>query len=92
MGSSLDQGALIQNQYLVGVPDGVEPVGDHDDAAPRSQLAERGLDGVLGAWVYRGGYFIQQEQRRILEQCPGDRQPLPLSSRRPNPDSPTFVW
>src|SRR4051812_21348033 len=42
------------------------------------EIAERMTDRFLGLAVERGSGLIQQQQRRVLQECPSDRDTLAL--------------
>ena len=45
---------------------------------PRSRRERGGLDGALVFHIQAGGGLVQQHHRRVLQQGPGDGDPLPL--------------
>ena len=44
---------------------------------------QRILDQPLRVAVERAGGFVEDQNRRVPEQCPGNRDPLPLATREP---------
>ena len=53
----------------------------HDQrGAPRHRLLHRGENFVFRVWVDRGGWIIEDQDRRIEQQRAGDRQSLPLAA------------
>src|SRR5690606_29578771 len=46
------------------------------------QVFERGLHRAFALCVERGRRFVEQQNRRILEQCPGDGDALLLAARQ----------
>src|SRR5438309_8240469 len=82
MGAALDDLPLVEHDDLVGFDDGRKPVGDHDRRPAFGDLVERFLDGLLSAAVERAGRFVEHEDRRVLEQRAGDRDPLLLAARK----------
>ena len=51
----------------------------------RDDAVERLLDRLLGAAVERAGRFVEHQDRRVLEQGPGDRDALLLAARQLEP-------
>ena len=76
MRSALDDPAVIENQDLVRAHDRRKPVRDHDAGAMRHQMLERLLDQPFGRRVDARRRFIQNQNRRILQERPRDREPL----------------
>ena len=71
----------VDDQDRVGVADRGQPVGD-DERRPVLHDAGQGLlDQPLGLGIEGRGRFVQDEDRRVLEQGPGEGQPLPLADR-----------
>src|SRR5579883_1985135 len=52
-----------------------------DHGAPTHQGPERLLDGLFGFRIESGRCFIQQKQRRILQECTSNRDALALPAR-----------
>ena len=55
-------------------------VRDRNHGAPAHQPAERLADRLLGFAVERGGGFIEQQDRRVLQEGARDGDALPLSA------------
>src|SRR6266508_1157546 len=83
VGAALDQAAVVQHQDLVGGQHRRQPVGDRDRGPPGKQRLEGRLDELLGDGVQVGGGLVQQQDARVLEDHPGDRDPLLLPARQP---------
>lgn len=79
--ASLDDGPPIQNQYLVGFLDRLEPVGDDDDRPAPEEVMKSDVDFFFGEAVERAGRFVKQDDFRIFYENFGDGKALPLSSR-----------
>ena len=58
-----------------------KPMRDDERRAVVHQLLQRILDEALGLGVERGGRFVEDQDRRILQQRARDRDALPLSAR-----------
>ena len=70
--------APVEDDHPVALPQRAQPVGDDQRRASLHGPLHRFQDFVLGVRIDRGGRIIEQENRRIEEHRPGDRQPLPL--------------
>src|SRR3954451_10641025 len=66
--AALDDLAALDHQNGVGVHDGVQAVGDHDGGAVLAKMVDRLLHGFFGFRIQRGSGFIEQDDRRILDQ------------------------
>ena len=64
----------------MGVADGLEPMGDHDDGL----FVGQGVDGLhqllLVLRIHVGGGLVQDDDGRVLHHGPSDGQPLPLTA------------
>ncbi len=80
MGAALHHLASVDHGDLVGVNNGREPVGDHDHGALVGDALQRALDGRLGLVVHGTGGLVQHQDRRVLEQRPGQREALALAA------------
>ena len=80
MGAPLDDPSLVQHDDLVGIAHGGEPVGDHQHGPVLHQAIDRLLDQSLRFGVEGAGGLVEDQDRRVAQQCPGDRDPLALSA------------
>jgi hypothetical protein len=55
-------------------------MGDDESGAAFHHFVERGVEPGFGQRVERAGRFVEDEDRRIFEQCPGHREALPLAA------------
>ena len=78
--AALDDLAGLDHQNGVGVHDGVQAVGDDDGGAALAEMLDRLLHGLFGFRIQRGGGFIQQDDRRVLDQRTRDRDALALAA------------
>src|SRR5207237_9973706 len=76
----LDDAAVIENDYLVGVADRREAVRDRDRRAALGQPVERLLHQPLGLGVERARRFVEDEDRRVAQDRAGDRDALLLTA------------
>jgi hypothetical protein len=80
MPSALDDLAALDHQDRIGMHDGVQAVGDDDGGAALAQMLDRLLHLLFGFRIQRCGCFIEQDDRRVLDQRAGDRDALPLAA------------
>ena len=64
----------------IAVHDGAEPVRDDEARAAAHELGEACLDEALALGVEVAGGLVENQDRRILEQCAGDGQALALAA------------
>lgn len=83
--------AVVQDDDLVCVADGVEPVGDDEDGAMLDEPGQGLLDGVFVDRVERGGGFVEQQDGCALGDGAGDGDPLSFPPDRVRPPSPIRV-
>ena len=79
MGALLDDRAVLHHQDQVGVADRGQPVGDDEAGPVRAQRGHRLLHQHLGAGVDRAGRLVEDQQRRVGEERPGDGDQLLLA-------------
>ena len=73
---ALDDLPLVQDDDLVAVADGAQPVGDDQaGAAPPAQVV---VDALLGRGIQGAGRLVQHQDAGGQRQRPGDLQPLAL--------------
>ena len=81
--AALPDPAAVDDQDLVGLLDGGQPVGD-DQRGPAGQgRGERVLNGNLLLGVEVRGGLVEQHDSRGLQQQPGQGDPLFLAARQP---------
>ena len=80
MQAALDDLAALDHQDGVGVHDGVQAVGDHDGGAVLAEMVDRLLHRFFGFRIERRGGLVEQDDRRVLDQRPGDRDALALAA------------
>ena len=83
MRSLLDDLPVLEHDDQVGVADRREPVGDDERRAAVQQAAQRALDLPLGADVDRARRLVEDQDPRVGEQRPCERDELPLAEREP---------
>ncbi len=85
MPAAFDDMALVEDEDAVGADDARQPVREDQGRASRRQAVDRLLDHRLVLRVHRGERFVENEDRRIPQQRPGDRQALALAARQQDP-------
>lgn len=83
MASTLNDALAVDDDDLVGIPDGGETVGDGDGGAVSGELLQAFLDVAFTFIVQGAGGLIQDQDRRIFKEYPGNGDPLLLSARKP---------
>jgi hypothetical protein len=79
----LDDLPVLQDDDQVGVADRREAVGDDECGAPVQEALQGALDLPLGADVDRARRLVEDQDARIREQRPRERDQLALSERQP---------
>ena len=89
VGAGLAQPARLQHVDPIGVPDGAQPVGDHERRPPLRDRLQRALDRRLGLVVDRARRLVQDQDRRVAERWLGRSRGagagLPRASGRARP-------
>ena len=85
MRPALDDAALLEDEDLVGVGDGRQPVGDHQRRAPLAGPTQGVLDGRLGAGVQGAGRLVEDQHPGIGQQGAGQAHPLTLAAGQLQP-------
>ena len=85
MPAAFDDMALVEDEDAVGADDARQPVREDQGRASCRQAVDRLLDHRLVLRVHRGERFVENEDRRIPQQRPGDRQALALAARQQDP-------
>src|SRR5207302_2644332 len=74
----LDDAPVVEHDEAIHAGDGGEAVGDGYDGASAHQLAELFLDRRLDLGIECRGRLVEDQDRRILEDHPGDGDALAL--------------
>ena len=78
--AGLDDPSVLKHQNARRIAHGGEPVGDDEGGAAFHDFVERQIDALLGHRIERAGGFVEDQDRRVLEQRAGDGEPLPLAA------------
>src|SRR6476661_6991334 len=76
VGSALDDTAVIKHENLICAHDSGKPVRNYDASTVEHQSLERFLNETLRRSVHARRRFIQNQNWRILQECPRNRKPL----------------
>ena len=82
VGPGLDHLAVLQHDDDVGRAHRLEPVGDQEGGATARGLEQPGLHLGLGVGVQPGRRLVEQQERGVAQDGPGDGQPLALPARQ----------
>src|SRR5215831_936645 len=82
MGAFLDNVAVIEHDETVEAGDCREAMSDGDDRAPPHQPVELLLDRCLDLRIERRGGLVKDENGRVFEDYPRERDALPLAARQ----------
>ena len=80
VGSLLDDASLVHDHDRIGLLDGRQAVGNDQRGAVGHDVIERILDVALGLGVECRRRFVENEDRRVLEDRSRNRQALPLAA------------
>ena len=78
MGAGFGDHAVVEDDDLVGMGDGVQPVGDDQDGPVLGQPIERLLHKVFRFRVGESGGLVEDQHRGVGKDGAGDGQALPL--------------
>src|SRR5262249_6261554 len=79
--SALDDPSVVHHEDQLRAQHGAEAVRDHQTAAAGEDRLERVADQRLGARVERGRGLVEDQEWRIAEYDPRERQALALATR-----------
>ena len=82
MVAALDDPALPQDQDLVGVHDGRQPMRDHEGSAVATDAPECFLDRRLGGTIQGRRRLVEDQEPGIRQKRPGYTHPLSFSPRK----------
>ena len=80
MRAALGDAPVVHHEYLVGVLDGRQTVGNGDDGLAARQLGDRLLDKVLILRVDAGGRLVEDDDGRVLQNGAGNGYALLLAA------------
>src|SRR5690606_6039939 len=79
--AALDDPAVLEHEYLVGIRNGREAVRDDERGAPLAECIEGPLDAPLRFRIERARRLVENEDRCILENGARNGEPLALAAR-----------
>ena len=74
----LHDAVILDDQQLIGVADGAQPVGNDEAGTALQQFLQCGLDQPLGARVHARRGLIEDEDAGVGQDGAGNGQKLPL--------------
>src|SRR5215211_5551768 len=77
----IDHPSAFDLQPYVTVRQRAKPMGDHEGGAPMHQSGHRLHDHGLRLHIHGARWLVEDEDRGVLEECPGERDALALASR-----------
>ena len=80
MSAALDDMSIVQYKDLIGVADGLQTVGIHDDGHVIGLSLARPLQFILIIRVYAACCLVQNDDRCVLQHGAGDGNPLFLAA------------
>ena len=83
--AAIDDPPGLHHDDLVGERDRRQPVGDDERRPAVHRLAQPALDRLLGGRVDRRGGVVEDQDPRLGDQRPGDRDPLALAAGERQP-------
>ena len=78
MGALLGDGALVQHQNAISIDHAGQAMGKDQRGAPLHQPIECDLDDGLILGIHSRERFVQNQNRRIAQNSPGNGNPLAL--------------
>jgi len=81
----MDDAAVLDPKLRGAMLERARTVGDHDRRAVARQPVERFHDLALGSGVHRAGGLVEDKQRRVSQERPGERDPLALTAGQVHP-------
>lgn len=80
MSAALDDMSVVQYKDLIGVADGFQTVGNHDDGLVMGQCLDSPLQFILILRVNAACCLVQNDDRCVLQHGAGDGNPLFLAA------------
>src|SRR5690606_15810226 len=80
VGAEFSDPPVLEDDDQVGIANGREPVGDRNGGTVAGDPLERSLDRRFGLVVHRAGRFVEDQDRRVLEDGAGNGDALALTS------------
>src|ERR1700745_3371295 len=77
--STFDHASVVEKQDARGVANGGQAMGDDKGRASLHHLIERRIDLGFGHGIERAGCFIEDQNRRVFQERPCNRQPPALA-------------
>src|SRR5215218_9672954 len=88
MAATLGDAASLYDEDEIRAPDGAQAVGDDDASPARKQRGQGFLDDRLRTGVYVARRLVQDEDARVGQNRPGEREQLTLTMAKRSPAFP----
>lgn len=91
MGALLDDASAVEDDEAVHAGDGAQAVGDHEGRTSVHQPPQGVLDQEFALRVQRAGRLVEQQDRGVAQDGPGEGDALALTAGQLHPALPTSV-
>ncbi|MCM8768900.1 MAG: hypothetical protein NC911_04365 [Candidatus Omnitrophica bacterium] len=91
MSAGFHDSSIVHHQNFMGMHHRRKPVGNHKRSATSQQVLNGLLNKFFRLIVHRGCSLIQNQNRRVLQNCPGNGNPLFFSNRKPYSSFPNLL-
>ncbi len=85
MTAAFDNPPLVKNQNPIHFPQCGQAVGNCQHGFAFHQVGKGFLDVAFALAVERGGCFVKDQDRRVLQNCPGEGNPLSFPAGKDYP-------
>src|SRR5688572_22410818 len=82
MGTAFDDAPLVHHDNSIRDAQCGKSMGNQDRRAPARQFMKSTKELVFRLDAETRSRLVEDKQRRVASECPGNRQPLPLTFRK----------
>src|SRR6266700_703263 len=82
MSAPFDDPSVIEHEYLIGMADRAQAMGDDEARPARQKHAQRSLNASFRDRIDAARRLVENQNPRIGEHRPGEADRLPLSQRK----------
>jgi hypothetical protein len=82
---AFDNASLLEHQDTAGIAYGRQPVRDDEGGSSFHRFIERLRDALFGHWIERAGRLVEDENRRVFEECARHCKPLAFAAGQQAP-------